>query len=171
MRRRRCTSRCRWRQRRPVMDDRGIRADLGALTALNALALVDVSDVVMVKGDRAALADVLTAMRQAAAAGGGDFIAGSRAFVAGDVDDLDHVVVVLVAAHGDLHALAENGALLEDAAAHGGFLAGGDDLGNIKDILQQCAVPGVAGDLTQHLVLEVLYLRIEFSHGILTLSC
>ena len=68
---------------------------------------------------------------QTATAGVRDHIAAGGALVAGNVDDVDDVRIVLRAAHGQLHALGQNGALFIYAAAHGGRLARNDFLGNI----------------------------------------
>ena len=141
-----------------------VGADLRAAAAVDALALVDVRLHVLVKGNRVARADVLAAMGQTATAGVRDHIAAGGALVAGDVDDVDDIWVVLRAAHGQLHALGQNGALFIYAAAHGGRLARNDFLGNIGNGFQQVVVPGVARHAAQNLVFQVLNFGIEFSH-------
>ena len=123
---------------------------------------------VFVKRDCPETAYVLTAVGKTATTGICNLEAAYGALVAGNFDDLDDIAVVPVAAHGELHALAEDGALLEHAAAHGRRLSGNDDLGNIQYVFKQRVVPRVARDLAQHLVLEVLHLGIEFSHAVLT---
>ena len=51
------------------------------------------------------------------------------------------------------------------AAAHGGHLAGHDHFGNIQHVVQQRVAPGLACHFPQHLVFQILYLGIEFTHG------
>ena len=112
-------------------DDSGVGADLCTGTAFLALSLVDVSDMMLVERDGAEAADVLAAVCKAAAAGVGDFVSAHRALVAGDLDDLDDVGVILVSAHSELYSLSENGALLIDAAAHCGSVSGYDHFRNV----------------------------------------
>ena len=153
-----------------AVDDRAEGADLRALAALHALGLVDMGHMVVVEGDGLALAHVLAAVGQAATAGARHLIARSRALIAGDVDHLDDVGVLLVAAHGQLHALAQDGPLLVHAAAHGGHLAGHDGLGDLQHLFGGQAVPRAAGHLTQHLVLQILHLCVKLSHDNLPFS-
>ena len=120
--------------------------------------------VLIVKCDGAAAADVLAAVSKAAAAGVCDLISAHRAFVAGDLQDLDHVGVILVSAHCELHPLGKNGALLVNAAAHCGGVAGNDLHRNVEDRLKQGIVPCLAGYLAQDFVLKMLNFGIEFSH-------
>src|SRR5699024_10186206 len=72
-----------------LVHNRAVRADLCALAAFHALRLVDVRSLVLVERDGAAAADVLTAVREAAAAGFRNDVAADRALVAGDLDDFD----------------------------------------------------------------------------------
>ena len=130
----------------------GIGADLGALAALHALGFVDVRHMVVVKRDGAPLAHVLTAVGQAPPAGVGDLVPSSRALIAGNVNDLDNVGVVGMAAHGHLHPFGQNGPLLVHAAAHGGLFAGNDGLGNVHHVLQEFILPGKPGGLPKDLV-------------------
>ena len=92
----------------------------------DALVGVDVGLMVLVKGDGAARAG---GWRSGARCSRGSravtLVAADGALVAGDADDLDDVGVLLVAAHGELHALGHDGALLVDAAAHGRLLGPG----------------------------------------------
>ncbi len=67
--------------------------------------LVDVRDVILVEGKRAEAADVLAAVCEAAAAGVGHFVTAHRALVACDLDDLDNIGIVAVAAHCDLYSV------------------------------------------------------------------
>ncbi len=145
--------------------DGRIGADLGAHAALHALRLVDVRHMVLVEIERLFLTHIVAAVRQTAAAGLGDFIAAHGTFVAGDVDDLDDVGIVLVAAHRQLDALAHDGALLIDTAAHRRFFSGHDDLRNVEQIFRQRAIPRLTGHLPQNLIFEMLNLCVELMHG------
>ena len=147
-----------------VVLDGAVGADGGALAAVDALVGVDVGVMVVVKGDRAARAGAGAAVRDAAAAVGADPVAADGALVAGDADDLDHVGVFLVAAHGDLHALGHDGALLVDAAAHGAPGAGGDHLGDVQIAVLERPGVVVARDLLEHLVLELLNVGVKQQH-------
>ena len=141
--------------------DGAVGADGGALAAVDALVGVDMRVVVFVKGDRAARAGAGAAVRDTAAAVGADAVAADGTFVAGDADDLDDVVVFPVPAHGDLHALGHDGALLVDAAAHGAPGTGGDDLGDVQVAVLERPGVGMARDLLEHLVLELLDIGVE----------
>ena len=88
------------------INNRCVRAYLRASAALNTFRLVDMRNVVSIKGDSATLTYVLATVRQTATAGSGYFIAACRTFVAGNVNHLDNVVVVLVTTHGNFNTLA-----------------------------------------------------------------
>ena len=150
-----------------AVDDGGEGTYLGAGAALLALGLVDVGHVIPIEGQGTELTDVLATVGQAAAAGVGNLVAAYGALVAGDVDDLDDVGVLLVTADGQLHALTQDGALLVDAAAHGGLLAGGQLLGNIHHILHELVLPGEACHLAQDFILQMLNFRVKFTHDLL----
>ena len=106
----------------------------------------------MVEGDGSELSYVLATVSKTTAAGVGHLIAADRTFVAGDLDDLDHVRVVLVSAHSELHALSEDSALLVYAAPGGRLLARRDRLRNIENVLEKLVAPGESRDLSQDLV-------------------
>ena len=120
-----------------------------------------------VERNRAATADILTAMRQATATGLGNFIAADRTFVASDVDDADDALVFVLCVdtpHRKLHALAQNGALFIYTAAHRRHFSGNDLLRNIQNILRQCAFPIRTRNLAQHFVFQMLYFGVKLSH-------
>ena len=147
-----------------AVDDSRKGADLGAGAALLALGLVDVGHVITVKGQRTELAHVLATVSQTTAASVGDLVAAYGTFVAGDVDDLNDVGIFLVSTHGQLNALAQNGALLVHTATHGGLFTGRELLGNIHHILHELVFPGKASNLSQHLIFQMLDFCIEFTH-------
>ena len=147
-----------------MVGNRTVRADLGAGAALDALLLVDDGALVLVEADGAALADVLAAVRDAAAAGFGDGVAADRTLVAGDVDDLDDVGVLLVAAERHTDAFADDGALLIDAAAHRRLRPLDDHLGNLGVAVEQLIFKRQPRDLAENLVFQMLYLGVELSH-------
>ena len=118
----------------------------------------------MVEGDRAELADILTAVSKTAAAGIGDLISGSRTAVAGDIDDFDNIGVRSVAAHSYLDTFGEYRAFLVHTAAHRRGLAGDDGLWNVEHIFEQCAFPRAPCDFAENLVFQILYFCIEFFH-------
>ena len=148
-----------------------VRADLGAGAALLALALVDVRHMVGVKGERAEAAHILAPVRKASAARRRDLVTADRAFVAGDINDLNHVGVVLIAAHGYLDALGQDRALLVYTAAHGRDLARDDGLGDVDRAFRQTVCPCFPRDFPQDLIFQMLYLCIKLSHGFFLFLC
>ena len=108
---------------------------------------------VVVKGNRAALAGILATVRQTATAGIRDLISGGRALIAGDVDHLDHILLVRTASHGDFNTLGKDCSFFIYTAPHGGRFAGNDDLGNVQNIFQQSVIPCLSCHLTQYLIL------------------
>ncbi|CDC60546.1 unknown [Clostridium sp. CAG:448] len=150
-----------------VVPDCAVGANLGTGTAFLTLGLIDMRHMVLIKHDGAEFTHVLATVRQASAAGVCHFIPADRAFVAGNIDDLNHIRVVLVAAHCDLHTLGKNCAFLIDAAPHGRRLAGDDGLGNVNGGFRQAICPCLSGNLPQNLVFQVLYLGIKLSHFVL----
>ena len=116
---------------------------------------------IAVKGERAETADVLAAVRKAAAAGIGDLVAAHGALVAGDVDNLNGV---RRAADSYLDPLVEYRSFLVNAAAHGRRVAGNDGLRYLEKILEQGVVPCKSCNLAQDFIFKVLYLSVEFSH-------
>ena len=135
-----------------MVDNCGIRTYLCALTAFNALGFIYMSNVVVVKGNCTTLTHVLTTVGKTSAAGCGNFVTCGRAFIAGDIDNLNNVLVILITAHGDLYTLTENSALLIDTAAHCGVGTGRDDLGYLHDIFKQGIAPRLARYLTQYFI-------------------
>ena len=147
-----------------LVDDGAVRAYLCALAALYALRLIDVRLLLLIKRDGAAAAYVLAAVCKTTAAGLCDDMAADRAFVAGDINDLNHVGVVLIAAHGYLDALGQDRALLVYAAAHRRRLAGDYFLRDVKECFIEIGVPRMLCDRAQNLIFEMLDLSIEFVH-------
>ena len=144
--------------------DRGIGADLRAGTALDALRLVDMRNVILVEGERALLADVLATVRKTSAAGVCHLVSADGTLVARDLDNLDDVGILSVAADRKLDSLAEDRTLLINTAAHGRLVSGNDRLRNVDAILEQSVVPGKARYLAQDLIFQMLYFCIEFTH-------
>ena len=66
------------------------------------------------QADGSLAADILTPVGQTAAAGVGDLVAAHGALVTGDVDDLDNIGILPVAANGQLDTFVDNGPLLID---------------------------------------------------------
>ena len=104
-------------------------------------------------------------MCQAAAAGVGHLKAANRTLVTGDLDDLDHVRILLVAAHRNLNAFGKDRTLLVNTAAHGRRLTRDNDLRNVQKIVKQGVLPRLSCNLAQNFVFQMLYFCIEFSHA------
>ena len=144
-----------------LADYRAVWASLSALAALDALLLVD--DRLFVDNrNRASRADVLTTMNDAASARGGDENAVNRALVAGNVDDLDDVRIILVAAERELNTLLKYRAFLVDAATHARLGTGDDFLGNIGVNARHIAVVGAFDYLFEYFVFQFLYFCVEY---------
>ena len=147
-----------------LVDDGAVRAYLCALAALYAFRLIDVRLLLLIKRDGAAAAYVLAAVCKTTAAGLCDDMTADRAFVAGNLDDFDDVRVFLVAAHSELDALLNDGALFVDAAAHRRFFFD-DQLRNLIVCGVEVILKTVTCDLAQDLILQILDFRIKLSHS------
>ncbi|CCX36779.1 putative uncharacterized protein [Clostridium sp. CAG:1013] len=145
-----------------LVDNGAVRAHLSALAALHALGFVDMSPQMLVKSDGSYAASVLAPVSNTAPAGVADIVTGHGALIASDVDDLDDVGVLLIAAHSHLDTLSHDGALFVDAAPHSGLFLH-DELGDLGIGVQQPVLKSVPGYLAEHLVFEILYLGVKFS--------
>lgn len=101
-------------------------------------------------------------MNDAASARGGDENAVNRALVAGNVDDLDDVRIILVAAERELNTLLKYRAFLVDAATHARLGTGDDFLGNIGVNARHIAVVGAFDYLFEYFVFQFLYFCVEY---------
>ena len=144
---------------------RAVRANLGAHTALDAFALVNVRYVIVVEGDSSALAHVLATVSKTAAARACYLVTAHRTLVAGYIYNLNDVLVARVTAHSDFYTLAENGAFLINAAAHSRLSAGNNGFRDVEGSLGKSARPSLARDLAQNLIFEILYLCIKLFHS------
>ena len=121
-------------------------------------------DVVFVKGQRAFFANVLATVGKTASASVCDLISADGTFITSDLDDLDDVGILSVAADGKLDTLAEDRALLVYTATHRRLVSGNDGLGNVDAVLKKRVVPGKASNLAEYLIFQMLNFCIEFSH-------
>jgi hypothetical protein len=135
-----------------AVNDGGVRAYFGALSAFHTLAFIDMCHIIAVEGDGAETAHILAAVCQASAACVSDLKAADRTFVARNVNDLDYVGITFVSPHGELDALSENSPLLVDTAAHCGFFARSENCGNIHNVLKENSVPCISGYFSEDLV-------------------
>jgi hypothetical protein len=152
--------------RADVVRDGAIGTDFGTEPALHAFTLVDTSFLVDAEVDRSSTAHFLTAMRDAAAANVRYFITSDGALVAGEVHDLNDIGVVLVSAHSQLDSLRQNRPLFIDATPHCRMRPRRDAFWNIGNVLKQIASKGMPRNLAQNLILQMLYLCVEFFHDI-----
>ena len=144
--------------------DGAVGADLCTGTALLAFGLVDVCHVVLIERNRAEPAGILAPVCQTSAAGIGHLVAAHRAFVAGNIDDLNDIRIAPVSAHCDFHTLGKNGALLIDTAPHGRNFPRHNGLRNIDCGLCQASCPCLPRHFSEHLVFQMLNLCIKFPH-------
>lgn len=121
-------------------------------------------DMVFVEGQRALLANVLATVGETASAGVCDLVSADGTFIASDLDYLDDVGILSVAADGKLDTLAEDRALLVYAATHRRLVSGNDGLGNVDAVLKEGIVPGKASNLAEYLIFQMLNFCIKFSH-------
>ena len=142
----------------------GIGANPRAGTAIHAFCFINVRHMVM-EADGALGTDVLTAACQTPSAGVGDLIAAHGALITGNINDLNDIGVLLIAAHCHAHPFAEDRTLLVDAAINGLGIAGRQLPRDRQHIIQQSIVPRLPRHLPQHLVFDILYLGIKLSHG------
>ena len=122
-------------------------------------------DMCLVKRNGAAAANILTSVRKTPAAGLRNLVAADRTLVTCDVDDLNHIGIGAVPAHGKLHSLRKNRPLLVDAAAHGRLIPRHNRLGNIDDVFKKLVTPCKPRNLAEHLIFQMLYFGIKFSHS------
>jgi hypothetical protein len=134
------------------------------LTAFNAFGFVDVGNVIVIEGDRASLTYVFTSVSQTAAAGIRDLIACGGTFIASDVDNLNDIGVILVAAHDHFYTFSEDSSFFVYAATHGGGLSGNDHLGDIQNFFEQSIIPCASCDFAKHLIFQVLNFCVKLSH-------
>jgi len=88
-----------------VVPYRVIRAYLGTCAALLTFRFVDMRDVVFVESNRAEAASVVTTVRKTTSACVCNLVTVDGAFVAGDVDNFNNILVVRVAAHSEFNSL------------------------------------------------------------------
>ena len=82
--------------------------------------MIDVRAVIFNR-DRAARTDLLAAVSNTAAAVRTDGITADRALIAGDIQNLNDIGILLIPTHCAMYPLAENGAFFVNTAAHSGF--------------------------------------------------
>lgn len=143
------------------LDDSAIGAYLRTFATLDTLVVVD-DGAFVDDGDGIFGADVLAVVSDTAAAGGSNEHCIGGTLVAGDVDYLDDVGILLVATACHTHALLENSSLFVDAAAQFAFGAGGDFLGDVDVSSVEGSFVGAFYDLFKYVVLEQLDAGIEY---------
>ena len=148
-------------------DYRAKGTDLCARAALSALGLIDMRNVIVIKGNRSEFAHVITTVGKAAAAGAGYLMATNGTLVTSNFYYLYNIGIGFVATNCKLYPLAEDGSFLVHTAAHRWLIAGNYHFGNIDNILKKLVFPRKAGYLAQHLIFQMLYLGIKFSHKLL----
>ena len=118
---------------------------------------------VMIKGDGAAPACILTPVCQTSTAGIRHLIPDGGTVITCNVNDLNDIAAGF-AAHGQLDPFGKDCTFLVDAAPHRRHFPGNNHLGNVHDIFKQSVVPRLTGHFPQHLVFEILNLGIKFTH-------
>ena len=168
------------------MDDGVVGAGIGALAALDALALVDVGAAVF-KVDGALGADLLTGAGKAVLAVLGDLVLVGGAGMAGVGDDVDQGRLVILLGHGGgvhalgdqvtavagaqaqthgkAHALTGDGALEKGGFPVQGAVAGDDLVGQLVGGLVAVAGVGHPGHLDEDLFTDIRDQRGNSAHG------
>ena len=147
-----------------VVGDCAVRTNLCARAAFFTFCFVDVCDVLAVESKRAEFANVFATVSKTASASGGDFVAAHRTFVASDVDNLDYVGIVLVAAHSEFDSFTQNRAFFVHAAAHRRDFAGNYALWNVDGVFVERTCPRLSCDFAKNFIFEMLNFCIEYSH-------
>ena len=134
--------------------DGTVRTALGAFAAFHALRFVDFRFLMGVNGDSTQFARIHTGVSHAPSAKIRHHMSCHRAFITCNVDDLDHIMILLLAAQRDTDTLRHDSSVLVNAAAHG-RLALLDYL--VCDIIEHrkriISHPGLSRQLSQDLVL------------------
>ena len=120
-------------------------------------------DVLVVKSNSSLTADILTSVSETSAAGVRDFISAHRTLIAGSLYDFDHIGIRRIPAHRELNTIREYSPLLINATPHSRRLSRYYPLRNSKQILEKRIIPRLPCNLTQHLILQMLHLRIKLS--------
>ena len=120
---------------------------------------------VMVKSYSSPLARRFASVRKTASARRSNFVTARRTVVAGYVDNLYHVVIGFIAAHGEFHALVEDRALFIYATTHRRRFAGNDHRRNVEHLVVQLVFPGKTRHFAQYSVLKILHFGIESVHS------
>ena len=156
-----------------LLNDGIVGAGVGALTALDALGLIN-DRLALDEADSAAGADFVAVVRQAALAAFSHVVTVGGASVTGVADDVHQGGIIVLfgngalidtvgqtgvlgnraqrQAHSQTQALADNGALQEDGLAILGQLAGSDLVGQVLDTAVVAALIGQTSDLGEDLL-------------------
>ena len=137
--------------------------------ALSALGLVNVSNVVVVEADSAELTYVLATVCHTSTTSVSYLVSTNGTLVARYLNNLDNVGVVLVTTHSELYSLAKDRTLLVNAASGGCFLSRCNDFGDINKIFKKLIFPSKSCNLSENLILYMLYFCIKFAHNCLHL--
>ena len=91
-------------------------------------------------------------MCQTSPAGAGNIVAAHWAFVAGDIDNLNHIGIILIPAHSHFNAFFHNGTFLIDTAPHGRLAVFHDDFWNLRVTFEQLIFKGIPRHFAEYLV-------------------
>ena len=152
-----------------VLGNRLIRTGLCTAAAVNALFRINFHLSGFGSADGALRTGLHAAVRQTAAAGVADGVPVYRTFVTGDVNDLNDAVSA-VAAQRCVHALADDGAFLINAAAHGRLSARNNLKRDRIIYIFHFFVQRVLRHCTKYLILYFLDVGLKTSHARLSSS-
>ena len=122
-------------------------------------------NVVVIKSDCTFFADILASVSKTASAGICYFVTADRTFVAGNIDNFNHVGIELIAAHCNLYSFGKNCTFFINTATHCGFITGNKILGDIENVVIQGIIPRESCNFTQNFVFKILNFGVKLSHN------
>ena len=124
---------------------------------------------ILTLGDGALGAGLHAAMCQTAAAGIADGIPVNRAFITGNINDLNDIAAALTAQYV-MYTFTDNGTFLIYTAAHRWFLSRNNLLRYRIIYIVHFLIQSMLRNRTQHLIFEQLDVSFKISHGRFSLS-
>ena len=152
-----------------IFRDGAIGTCLCTASAMDALIGINFRLAILTLGDGALGAGLHAAMCQTAAAGIADGIPVNRAFITGNINDLNDIAAALTAQY-IMYTLTDNGTFLIYTAAHRWFLSRNNLLRYRIIYIVHFLIQSMLRNRTQHLIFEQLDVSFKISHGRFSLS-
>ena len=152
-----------------IFGNRAIGTCLCTASAMDALIRINFRLAVLALGDGTLRAGLHAAMCQTATAGIADGITVNRAFIAGNINDLNHVAAALTTQYV-MYTLTDDRTFLIYAAAHGRLLSRYNLLRYRVIYIVHLLIQGMLRNRAQHLIFDHLDVSFKISHGRFSLS-